>query len=429
MLNVQRSLAGTSALSKSAPKRPLRVGYNSLLPFNSPSIQRLRRPSRPRSQRARGNIVSTAATELDEVHDALMKVFENWRANDEAAISSVQDSAERVGESWSGSWIGYHANVYYAELQPPSAGDHFSVEWGLMNVSDSGATGWDEYRPDDVRSAIFKLAGGPDLGPYQESARRAGRLVEEKKEELLSILQAVTSEKKEDSFLGRLREDAQKIRGFSGNDFVKAQQPSGSLWSRDSTAMSQGLRVPPHIAVMAEAFAIRQPFGAVEKLAQIAKRASSHIRRLERQRTREERTGTNVFIGHGRSVAWRQLKDFVQDRLRLPWDEFNRVPIAGITNISRLAEMLDAAAVAFLVMTAEDEQADGSVRARENVVHEAGLFQGRLGFTKAIVLLEEGCDEFSNIHGLGQIRYPKGRIDAAFEDVRRVLEREGVLDE
>jgi predicted nucleotide-binding protein len=183
------------------------------------------------------------------------------------------------------------------------------------------------------------------------------------------------------------------------------------------------------MAVLAEVFALRQPFSAIEKLAQIAKRAASHIRRLERQRPREERTGTNVFIGQGRSAAWRDLKDFVQDRLRLPWDEFNRVPVAGMTNISRLAEMLDAAAIAFLVMTAEDEQTDGTVRARENVVHEAGLFQGRLGFTRAIVVLEEGCQEFSNIHGLGQIRFPKGRIAAAFEEIRKVLEREGLLDE
>ena len=62
-----------------------------------------------------------------------------------------------------------------------------------------------------------------------------------------------------------------------------------------------------------------------------------------------------------------------------------------------------------------------------NVIHEAGLFQGNLGFDKAILLLEEGCQEFSNIQGLGQIRFPKGNIKASFEDVRRVLEREGVL--
>jgi hypothetical protein len=45
------------------------------------------------------------------------------------------------------------------------------------------------------------------------------------------------------------------------------------------------------------------------------------------------------------------------------------------------------------------------------------------------MLLEEGCSEFSNIHGLGQIRFPKGNIKAAFEEVRQVLEREGVLDD
>ena len=84
--------------------------------------------------------------------------------------------------------------------------------------------------------------------------------------------------------------------------------------------------------------------------------------------------------------------------------------------------------MAFLVMTAEDEQADDKLRARENVVHEAGLFQGRLGFKKAIILLEGDCQEFSNIHGLGQIRFPKGNIKATFEEIREVLEREGILE-
>ena len=63
-----------------------------------------------------------------------------------------------------------------------------------------------------------------------------------------------------------------------------------------------------------------------------------------------------------------------------------------------------------------------------NVIHEAGLFQGRLGFQRAIVLLEEGCEEFSNIQGLGQIRFPAGNISAAFEEIRQVLEREEIIE-
>ena len=67
---------------------------------------------------------------------------------------------------------------------------------------------------------------------------------------------------------------------------------------------------------------------------------------------------------------------------------------------------------------------DGSWRARQNVIHEIGLFQGRLGFTKAIVLKEEGAEEFSNIAGVHQNRFSKGNIKETFGDVLAVLRRE-----
>jgi predicted nucleotide-binding protein len=138
-------------------------------------------------------------------------------------------------------------------------------------------------------------------------------------------------------------------------------------------------------------------------------------------------TGKTVFIGHGQSPVWRELKEFLEDRLHLSVDEFNSIPVAGIATAVRLEEMLGSAAFSFLIMTAEDEQSDGKFHARLNVVHEAGLFQGRLGFRKAIILLEDTCEEFSNIRGLGQLRFPKGSISAKFEEIRRVLEREGLI--
>jgi predicted nucleotide-binding protein len=141
----------------------------------------------------------------------------------------------------------------------------------------------------------------------------------------------------------------------------------------------------------------------------------------------EAPVGNKVFLGHGRSPIWRELKDFIADRLQLPWDEYNREPAAGLFTPERVRVMLDQACFTFLVMTAEDQQADGTLRTRENVVHEAGLFQGRLGFRRAIILLEDGCAAFSYIHGLTVISFPKGHIIAAFEEVRRTLEREGIL--
>jgi predicted nucleotide-binding protein len=134
-----------------------------------------------------------------------------------------------------------------------------------------------------------------------------------------------------------------------------------------------------------------------------------------------------VFIGHGHSLVWLELKSFLQDDLDLTIDEFNRVSTAGIATSNRLEQMLDDAAFAFLILTAEDEATDGKLHARENVVHEAGLFQGRLGFKKAILLLEETCEKFSNIDGLGYIPFPTGKMRAAFEDIRKVLKREGLI--
>jgi predicted nucleotide-binding protein len=78
-------------------------------------------------------------------------------------------------------------------------------------------------------------------------------------------------------------------------------------------------------------------------------------------------------------------------------------------------------------MTAEDEHLDGSRHARENVVHEVGLFQGRYGFQRAIVLMEDGCTEFSNIAGLGKIRFPRGDLRARSDEIRHVLERERIF--
>jgi predicted nucleotide-binding protein len=156
--------------------------------------------------------------------------------------------------------------------------------------------------------------------------------------------------------------------------------------------------------------------------------SAAHAARLEETRpAMAPKKGTTICIGHGRSLVWRELKDFLADRLHLTVDEFNSVSTAGISTTERLSEMLDAAAFAFLIMTGEDEQADGKLHARLNVVHEAGLFQGRLGFRKAILLLEDGCEEFSNAHGVGQIRFSNGRISSTFEEIRQVLERERVI--
>jgi hypothetical protein len=131
-----------------------------------------------------------------------------------------------------------------------------------------------------------------------------------------------------------------------------------------------------------------------------------------------------VFIGHGRSPLWRELADHLKYLQGFEIDAYETGPRAGRTVKEVLQELLYKASFALLIHTAEDEQRDGQLRARENVVHETGLFQGRLGFQRAIVLREEGCEAFSNQSGITEIRFSEGNIRETFGEVVATLYRE-----
>jgi predicted nucleotide-binding protein len=372
-----------------------------------------------------------AATELEAVAIRLASVNAELAGSKiDESLKALSEAASSVQKAWSGSPLGYHALVYYKELDAPPAGSRFDAEWGFEPMYSNGIRGdWQEYQYDAVIDRIKDMAGNPDMGEIDDSWQSALDVFDESKDRVLSIVHAVLSEHS-DEYLARVKEEVEALAPVTKTAAARAQIPSGNFVSRDSTAITAGLKLAPHQEMLATVVAARSPFQCCARLQKLAKQAASHLSVRDTLATPAlmRQQGTHVFIGHGRSMAWRDLKDFLQDRLAIPWDEFNREPVAGLTNIERLVQMLDRAAFAFLILTAEDEQADGSMNARMNVIHEAGLFQGRLGFAKAIVMLEDGCTEFSNIAGLGQIRFPAGNISAKFEDVRRVLEREGLIE-
>jgi len=374
----------------------------------------------------------SVADDLFNIADSLEAKAKTLEDNDfSRPLHSLIEAAETIGRSWSGSWFGYHSRVYYAGLADPPPGARFSQEWGMMDtfaIQDTVGD-WREYRFDDVINSIKQKAGNPDTTQQEKKSKAITKEFEEAQSSALSLLSGVIESRKDDKFLKDIVEKVEGIKVFCVSDFIDVMRPRGQMMSRDMPAIQAGLHTPPHISVLANIHAIQYPFTACDELSKLSRRSASHLQNLEKHKTKSERIGTNVFIGHGRSPAWKDLKDFIQDRMHLPWDEFNRVPVAGFTNIARLSQMLDESAIAFLLMTAEDEQVDGKQHARQNVIHEAGLFQGRLGFERAIILLEEGCEEFSNVQGLGQIRFPRGNVSAVFEDIRRVLEREKLVDE
>lgn len=339
-------------------------------------------------------------------------------------IKTLLAAATRVGLAHSGSWIGYQALVYYSGFQAPPASAHFSSEWGFGNRT---VGTWERFTFDNVQAVILNLAELSLPLLVEEEAIQTRQQYLALRDELNSLFETVMITAPDD-YLRHQKHELQPVAIYDREGLLRLRQrrPPPNR-TRDSRAAEGGIVVPPHVAIAVYAEQFDQIDGALRVTAGICRNVSKHIQRKERSNVKESSQGNKIFIGHGQSSVWKDLKDFLSERLKLEYDEFNRVPVAGVPTGVRLQEMLDHARFAFVIMTAENETADARVQARMNVIHEVGLFQGRLGMTRAIVLLEEGCEEFSNIQGLGQIRFPAGNIKATFEEIRRVLEREQVL--
>jgi predicted nucleotide-binding protein len=341
----------------------------------------------------------------------------------------LMDACQEIGLGWSGSWLGYHAFVYLQGLRPARPGEHFDSEWGGVGAHCSRSVGsWCEYAFEAVKQEILRRANVIDLDAIAEVAKLAKDAFATARQDVLPALDAILATQ-EDATLRDLRKQTAELNDhFSTEEFIQLWRPKGEFFSRDMLAITGGQRVPPHFQFQAWVLENSSWGTQADKLAQLIRQAVKYLQyRMQMKGTTVAKTDGTIFIGHGGSPAWRDLKDFLQDRLGLQWEEFNREPTAGHSTKERLEAMLDSACFAFLVMTGEDERADGTKHARANVIHEVGLFQGRLGFERAIVLLEEGCSEFSNIVGLTQIRFPNGNLIAKSEEIRRVLEREHIL--
>ncbi len=240
----------------------------------------------------------------------------------------------------------------------------------------------------------------------------------------------------------RLKELLQQLSGFKSKPFYFPEEPAFHTWRSEvdrwlanagSYAGDEAWAFS-HISFSGDRGDLRLVWNAaLQKAERILKAVIENLEndwsepQSQPEKPKIPANSTQVFIGHGHSPAWKDIRDFVAGRLGLEFQEFNSQPQAGKSTKERLEEMLSSSAFALIIMTAEDETKDGKVRARENVVHEAGLFQGKLGFERAIILREAGCEEFSNIKGLVQLEFPRGNIMADSEEIRRTLEREGLI--
>lgn len=135
-----------------------------------------------------------------------------------------------------------------------------------------------------------------------------------------------------------------------------------------------------------------------------------------------ERPAPNrVFITHGRSNDWREVQAYLEKDIQMQTMELAQEANHGMTVIEKLLAGAERCDSAVIVMTGDDIDADGQARARENVMHEIGFFQGKYGRSKVVLLHEDGVSVPTNLSGVVYIPYPKGTVSAGFYVLGREL--------
>jgi len=151
-----------------------------------------------------------------------------------------------------------------------------------------------------------------------------------------------------------------------------------------------------------------------------------HIERIGSHalREQEQSTSKSVFIGHGTDPIYTKVVADVTAEFDVKTNYYERDSILGDQVIQRLTTMLHRCSFAIIIATADD-LAEGGYRARQNVVHEIGLFQGRLGFDRVAVLIEQGVEQFSNNSGLQVAFFKKGDIASTYPALFKALRLAG----
>jgi predicted nucleotide-binding protein len=116
-----------------------------------------------------------------------------------------------------------------------------------------------------------------------------------------------------------------------------------------------------------------------------------------------------------------KLKDFLNNKLRRDTIILSELPKKGYTIVEQLENASKFCNCAIILMTRDDEMRDSGMRARQNVVHEIGFFQGKYGRENVMLVTETGLDLFSNISGILRIEFDPAHFEEVFEALRTDL--------
>ena len=193
----------------------------------------------------------------------------------EKELSILSEIASELNNCWSQSWIGFHSNLYFQNFEkPPSWQYQFDSEWGSVNgIPDY----WQEKSYDEVVSYIESKSEGLSLS---EIHNEISPLVESIKEIQNFIVAELVIIQKDETYSDEwetIKEIEDHKWGVAASVFIRVRVPK-SLSTRDSFAVQQGIKVPPHINYESQ---ILSEVSKIKSIEDFIKKTKQLIRKIE----------------------------------------------------------------------------------------------------------------------------------------------------
>ncbi|MQY28119.1 hypothetical protein NRB56_37020 [Nocardia sp. RB56] len=142
------------------------------------------------------------------------------------------------------------------------------------------------------------------------------------------------------------------------------------------------------------------------------------------QRDRPPVTGVRrVLILHDENPQWQDVQRFLERRCGLETDQLGPADFDAGGFEAAVGGPLSRCGFAVCILSARDS-VHGFRQPSQAIVHQVGILQGRYGFGRVAILVEDGCDLFTNLSGLIRLEFPRGRVEAKFLELHRMLLRE-----
>jgi hypothetical protein len=231
----------------------------------------------------------TITDELFQVaNDAASALAEARSPALQKSLSALRKASDQAKRAWSGSNLGYHATVYYADLQPAPPDAQFSPEWGLMDrwPTHQPDPGWGMMDHQAVFDELISRAGNPDVDALTGKLASLRDTFSSLKERAISLLSVGRTEA-EGSFLDRKLKQIEPLEATAPQAIEDTLIEAGAGWSRDSTAVTQGHRIAPHQSLIAIVLSATSALNNLDALEKAIREAASHLQRTQGGRDTE----------------------------------------------------------------------------------------------------------------------------------------------